>query len=358
MNDTQQVLEYKCPCCGAALTYAHNSTELSCGACGNRFEIEAVQAFNDDTVKEDSFSWEKQSEQAFSEAEQAALQTFSCPSCAGVLITDGATAATFCPYCGNPAILPGRLSGDIRPDGIIPFRLTRSDAIAALTRFTRHKPLLPKGFLDEQKLEKVSGVYVPFWLYDCDGAMDARYRATRIHTWSDRNYRYTKTSHFLLHRSAEARFCGIPMDASAKMDDGIMESIEPFDYTQLTDFDTAYLSGYLADKYDVPAASGAERIKTRVSESLNALLQPTFAGYTTVTPQQKHLQVSQSTAKYVLLPVWMLTSRYGEKTYTYAMNAQTGRLTGTLPVSVGRAVALFAAVAATVGALAAALLLL
>ncbi len=357
MNETSRVLEYKCPCCGAALTYAHGSSELACGACGNHFDMEAVQAYNDDTVKEDTFSWEAQSEQAFSEAEQAALQTFTCPSCAGVLITDGATAATFCPFCGNPAILPGRLSGDIRPDGLIPFHLTREDALDAFARFARHKPLLPKDFLSRQKLEKVSGVYVPFWLYDCDGSLDARYRATRVHTWSDGRYHYTKTSHYLLRRGANAQFGGIPMDASSKMDDTIMESIEPFDYAKLTDFDTAYLSGYLADKYDVPAVSGAQRVKERVAESIDALLQPTFAGYASVVPQQKQVRITQSKAKYVLLPVWMLTCRYGEKTYTYAMNAQTGKLTGTLPVSVGRAVALFAAVAVTVGALAAALLL-
>ena len=149
-------------------------------------------------------------------------------------------------------------------------------------------------------------MYVPFWLYDCSSDFQGRYSATRVHTWSDRDYIYTKTDHFLLTREADAAFSGIPMDGSSKMDDTFMESIEPFDYSAMVDFDTAYLSGYLADKYDVPSENGKDRVRQRVDRSINDMLQSTFLGFTTVIPNSRQLRIDQNPARYVLLPVWML----------------------------------------------------
>ena len=181
-------------------------------------------------------------------------------------------------------------------------------------------------------MEKITGMYVPFWLYDCAGDFSGSYKATRIRTWSDSQYHYTKTDHFMLKRRSSAAFERIPMDASSKMDDTFMESIEPFDYKKLTDFDTAYLSGYLADKYDVASEQGEPRIRERVNNALEELMQDSLIGYNTVVPTSRNLNIQQSKASYVLLPVWMLNTNYRGKTYTFAMNGQTGKMTGSLPV--------------------------
>lgn len=357
MVQPSQVLEYKCPCCGAPLTFSEEEQMLTCDSCGNEMETESVKVFNE-TPREESFSWNEASAMNLSQAEIDNLQTFTCPSCGGELTTDGATAATFCPYCDNPAVLPGRVTGGLRPDGVLPFQKTREDAKAAFEKLLKNKPLLPKDFLDEHRLEKISGMYVPYWLYDCGGELDGRYRATRVKVWSDGKYRYHKTSHFLLLRQASADFYGIPMDASRKMDDVLMESIEPFDYGRIVDFDTAYLSGFLADKFDVKSEDGTGRIRTRVSQSLDDLVQPSFIGYTSVTPTNKNINISATKARYVLLPVWMLTCKYKDETYHFAMNGQTGKLTGNLPVSVGRAIAWLCGIALPVAALLSVLMLL
>ena len=174
--------------------------------------------------------------------------------------------------------MPTRLSGGLKPDGVIPFKTGKEDAKAAFLRLCKGKPLLPRGFTSEQRLEKITGMYVPFWLYDCAADFSGSYKATRIHTWSDSKYEYTKTDHFLLKRDAAADFVGIPMDGSTKMEDAFMESIEPFDYKQLTSFDMAYLTGYLADKYDVPSENGEPRVRQRVDAAMDDRLQSTFAG--------------------------------------------------------------------------------
>ena len=358
MASANQVLEYKCPCCGAGLAFDEQSQKLSCGSCGNQFELDAVKAFSDTTPMEDTFEWDQQSTEELTEEERQAMQVFTCPSCGGELLTDHQTVATFCPYCDNPAIIPGRTSKSLRPDGVIPFVKTQKDAQEAFYQLCKGKPLLPKGFCDQQRLEKITGMYVPFWIYDCHGSLNGRYRATRVKVWSDSNYNYRRTDHFLLLRQASADFSGIPMDGSSKMDNAIMESIEPFDYGKMMDFDTAYLSGFLADKYDVEADAGKERIRQRVSTTMDTLISPTFAGYASVVPTAKSTQVAHGTAKYVLLPVWMLISQYQGKTYTFAMNGQTGKLTGTLPICPKKSVAWFCGIAGAAAVICALLMLL
>ena len=351
---SNHVAEYKCPCCDAGLHFDGASQTLSCQYCENTFDLESVKAYNDAQRKEncDTTQWSEDQKENWSAEDAEALHSYECPSCGGGLITDAHTAATFCPFCGNPAILPSRISDTVKPDAVLPFRTTKEDAKKAFLEHCKGKLLLPKFFTKEQQLEKIVGMYVPFWLYDCEGNFDGSYKATRIMKWSDSNYHYTKTDHFLLTRGADASFVGIPMDASSKMDDTFMEAIEPYDYSQLTEFDKAYLTGYLADKYDVESEAGEERVRQRVDQSMNDLLQSSFLGYATVIPTNRNLTVADNRAKYVLLPVWMLNTKYNGNIYTFAMNGQTGKIAGTLPICPKRTAAWFAGIFAGVTVLA------
>lgn len=350
MAEENRVIEYKCPCCNAGLLFGGDAQQLTCEYCGNSFEIDAVRTFNDslNSASREEFIWEESPKQEWSEDEQQNMRQFRCPACGGEIVTDDHTAATFCPYCDNPTILPERLSGGLKPDAVIPFKTGKDDAKAAFLRLCQGKPLLPKEFTSQQQLKKITGMYVPFWLYDCGAEFDGSYKATRIHRWSDAQYNYVKTDHFLLRRGASAEFTGIPMDGSGKMDDAFMESIEPYDYTQLTDFDTAYLSGYLADKYDVPSEEGKDRIRQRVDQSIDDQLQASMLGYATVLPTGKNLKIEHSKARYVLLPVWILNTRYQDKIYTFAMNGQTGKMTGSFPVCPKRSAMWFGGICAGV----------
>ena len=354
MEMDSTVLEFKCPCCNATLPFSGSLQQMKCEYCDNTFDIDTLRACaeSDATEKSSEIIWENEQKPEWEEVDQSQVLTFVCDGCGGVLMTDKQTAATFCPYCGNAAILPSRLSGGWKPEGVIPFKTTKEDARKAFLNLCKGKPLLPKFFTGEQQVEKITGVYVPFWLYDCNADLQGSYRATRVHSWSDSRYTYTKTDHYLLNRRACAGYSGIPMDGSSKMDDTFMESIEPYDYGALVDFDTAYLSGFLADKYDVEAASGEDRIRQRVENAMNDHLQSTFLGYATVLPGSRQTRIDHSRAKYVLLPVWLLNTRYRGKTYTFAMNGQTGRITGQLPACPKRSAAWFCGIWAAAAALA------
>lgn len=345
MSQSTHVVEYKCPCCNAGLVFESGIQQLKCEYCDNTFELDAVQAYNEsEAPKTDAFQWDQPQSEEWSQKDQQNIRAFQCPSCGGEIVTDETTAATFCPFCDNPTIMPSRVGGGIKPDAVLPFQCDKDAAKAAFLKLCKGKALLPKGFTAEQRLEKITGMYVPVWLYNCDAEYDGNYKATRVRSWSDSRYNYTKTDHYLLRRRARASFDGIPMDASSKMEDIFMESIEPFDYGKLEAFDTAYLTGYLADKYDVESEQGKDRIRQRVEQSMSDALQDSMLGYTTVVPTNRRIDVQHSKAKYVLLPVWMLNTSYRGKIYTFLMNGQTGKMTGTLPICPKRTATWFASI--------------
>ena len=177
MEEQTRVLEYKCPCCNAGLHFGSDAQKLTCEYCGNTFDIDTVRAFNESQKPQDAeeFQWEQKQTEQFSEDEESTLRAFQCPSCGGEILCDENTAASFCPYCENPTIMPTRLSGGLKPDGVIPFKTGKEDAKAAFLRLCKGKPFLPRGFTSEQRLEKITGMYVPFWLYDCAADFSGSY---------------------------------------------------------------------------------------------------------------------------------------------------------------------------------------
>lgn len=328
------VIEYKCPNCGAALEFDSTAQQMHCDYCGTDFDVQAVKAYQEtlEHSAEDSYVWPEYEKPSDGRSEEE-IFSFSCPSCGGVIVGDSVTAATFCPYCGNPAIFSDRLSEWFRPDLVLPFKLDKEAAKAALAEAYKGKPLLPKTFKTQNHIEKITGIYVPFWLYDCDVEATVRYRATRVSSWSDSSYRYTRTSHFSAVRSGTLAFENIPFDGSKKMENRYMEAIEPFDLSSAVGFDMSYLSGYLADKYDVEAKEGLGRINERIKKSTEELFSQSVTGYHSVRPENSSVNVSQGKIQYVLLPVWFLNTDYQGKKYTFAMNGQTGKLVGEFPVS-------------------------
>ena len=226
----------------------------------------------------------------------------------------------------------GQFSGALKPDLVIPFRLDKKAAKAGLMKHLTGKRLLPKVFRDQNHIDEIKGVYVPFWLYDTDVDAQVRYRATRVNSWSDSDYNYTETSYYMVHRGGSVGFEHVPVDGSSKMADDLMESIEPYNFDDAVDFQTAYLAGFLADKYDVTAEQSIDRANERVKRSTEETFAQTVNGYTTVRTENSSVQFRGGKAKYALYPVWLLNTTWNGNKYTFAMNGQTGKFVGDLPV--------------------------
>ena len=194
---------------------------------------------------------------------------------------------------------------------------------------------MPKSFQSDSYIEEIKGVYVPFWLFDADADAHIRYRATRVRHWSDSKYNYTETSYYMIKRDGSLGFERVPVDGSSKMPDDLMESIEPYMSEDAVDFQTAYLSGYLADRYDVTSEQSIDRANQRIKNSTEQAFAETVKGYTTVIPENTSIQLSNGKISYALYPVWLLSTQWQGKTYTFAMNGQTGKFVGDLPVDKG-----------------------
>lgn len=330
----QTVLDYKCPNCGGKVEFESGIQQMQCPYCDSTFDVESLKEMDrvlQNETEQEEMKWNTAGEE-WSEDEAAQMQVFVCNSCGGELVTDGNTAATHCPYCGNPVVLAGRLSGALKPDLVIPFKLDKEAAKEALKKHCQGKKLLPKSFYAENRLEEIKGIYVPFWLFDAEVDADLRYHATKVRRWSDSRNNYTETRHYSILRGGSLGFQAVPVDGSSKMADDLMESIEPFDLSQAVDFQTAYLSGYLADKYDVDAEQSVARANERIKQSTIDTFRDTVEGYATVVPEHSNLHLENAKAKYALYPVWLLTSKWKGETFTFAMNGQTGKFVGDLPM--------------------------
>lgn len=354
-----QVTNYQCLSCGGPLQFGADTGKLDCEYCGSSFSVEEVEAYY--AEKDAAATQEKAAADARQEASSGeewntanlsddwgedgkGMKAYSCPSCTAELICDETTAATSCPYCGNPTVVPGQFSGMLKPDFVIPFKLKREDAVAALKQHYKGRPFLPKAFKDGNHLEEVKGVYVPFWLFDGTADCNAMYHCDRDHVYSEGDYTVTRTDHFHVTRGGNIAFEKIPVDASRKMPDDYMDSIEPFDYTELKPFSNAYLPGFLADKYDVTVEESSARADERAETATKMCIRGSVLGYTRMVEVSCDVQLHRGEVKYALLPVWLLTTKWKGENYLFAMNGQTGKFVGNLPVDKGKKRLTFAAV--------------
>ena len=349
MSDLQ---DFKCPHCGGKLEFDAATQVMKCPFCDSTFDPEALRAASDAHTK--TAEPEPKAEADWTSEAQtwddASVHSYVCNSCGGEILTDETTAATACPFCGNPVVLAGRVGGTLKPDYVIPFKITKQQAIDKMKTFVKDKRFTPRFFAQENRLQEIKGLYVPFWLFDSDVHASVQYNGTKVRRWSDSDYDYVETSSYDILRSGSMRFENIPVDGSKKMPDNLMDSLEPFFFDEAVDFQTAYLSGFFADKYDVPMEESAQRADQRTRNSAKAALRNSVNGYDSVTPKNEEVHISPGRAKYALFPVWLLNTTYRGKPYTFAMNGQTGKFIGNLPVSKGKLAALFAGVSAGVSA--------
>ena len=328
--------DFKCPNCHGSISFDSESQNMKCPFCDTHMEVEELVAYNEDPKDSgDRMQWEAPAGQSWTEDEQTGMRSYVCTACAGEILADATTGATTCPYCDSPVVMLEQFAGELKPDLVIPFQLDKQAAKEALKKHYSGKRLLPRIFKDENHIDEIKGVYVPFWLFETDADAYIRYRATRVKRWSDRDFIYKETRYYAVIRSGRLGFRHVPVDGSAKMADDLMESIEPFDISGAVDFQTAYLAGYLADKYDVTAQQSEKRANSRIRSTTEGAFAATVVGYATVEPINTNIQLKNGKAKYALYPVWLLNTSWNGKKYTFAMNGQTGKMAGDLPMDKG-----------------------
>lgn len=318
------VIDYKCNNCGSGMVFDSQSGMLTCKSCGQQYDIQRIEdpiqrnrAFERETVE------------------------YQCTSCGAVLMTEPTTSATVCSFCGSAVVLADRLSGRKAPAFVLPFAISKEQAIKAFRKWCKNGRLTPSGFMSANRIKNMTGMYVPFWLYDLNNHVEARGHGTRVRVYRQGDYEYTETQHYELYRKMRLNYVGVPIDAAEKMNDELMDRLEPFPYQALQPFKTPYLAGYLAEKYSYDEHQLLPRAKHKVAPYIDSALRGTTGSYTSVNFASKDIHTEMRKAHYALLPVWVVHYDYNKLEHTFAMNGQTGKVVGKPPISKGKVMAWF-----------------
>lgn len=330
----------KCPGCDAPLKFDTSVQSMTCEYCGNVITIDEANAQLENYKVEVEDKTEQKTE------EEIKLEVYVCETCGAEILTDENTTATFCSYCGNPSLIRNRLEGVLAPGYVIPFKINKEQAQNEYKKWVKKGGVFtPKEFRTDTILEKITGMYAPFWLYDYKGNAFIKATAKKVSSKTEGSYRCTYTSHYDVVRDYSIAYEKIPADASEKLPDTTMDLLEPFNYNEMVPFKLPYISGYYADKYTYTSDQMSQRIESRIEDYIVTAGRNTITGYTSVGIVNKDIKMVKEKADYVLLPVWILSYKYKEKIYTFTMNGQTGKIVAEMPKSVGKMWAWFGGIA-------------
>ncbi|MBO6161705.1 MAG: hypothetical protein J6O53_00440 [Eubacterium sp.] len=331
-------MEYKCQNCGGSMEFDSASQKLICPYCGAAFDPAAYDAAMQGGAGEQTPEGQQVGE--FDETQQLGtvnqqewnvnedgLMSYICKNCGGEVVGDDSLASTNCPYCDSPIIRNDQFAGMLKPELLIPFKVDKKTAKEKLNEFISSKKLVPAVFKDQKHIDEIKGVYVPFWLFDADVFAEAKFNARRTHARSNGE----EIEYFDVYRSGDMSFRNIPADAASKMEDAMMDSIEPFEMEEAVNFSTAYLAGFMADKYDVSPEDCMKRGLQRIKSSAEEALSNEVNGFDYHSCEASNVVVQNSESHYALLPVWILNTTWNGNQYRFAMNGQTGKFIGDLP---------------------------
>lgn len=324
----KNALDHKCPNCDAVLKFNPHGNNWKCEYCRGEFNLE--------DLKENT---KKQEEKIVKhDTNEEGMDVYTCNNCGASIVVDPNVSATSCVYCKNTTILKDKLHGEFNPDYVIPFKYTKDDALNAFKKLGKGKLFMPKQFNIKKNINEIYGIYIPFWLFDfsLDGQMSADCK--RITSWRSGDYRYTKTDTYRATRGGNMSFSNIPVDGSKRFPNDIMNSIEPFDFNNLKQFNMSYLSGFLAEKYDLTGEEVISEASNRAKNSFVEEMKKDIRGYNIVIPTTNNINIDNNKKQYVLLPVWMINVKYKNKIHTLAMNGQTGKIVGNIPIDVSKVI--------------------
>ena len=224
---------------------------------------------------------------------------------------------------------------ELKPDYVIPFKLDKKAAKEAYYKHLTGKAFIPSVFRQENHIDEIVGLYVPFWVFNIESEADISYDAEKIRVWKSGDTEYTEHKYYKIRRGGTIYFEHVPEDGSVKMDDALMESLEPYDFKDAVSFKSAYLAGYVADRYDVDQDECMKRAKKRIRRSTEDSFRETVNGYYALSTQSSTVNIRDSKTSYAMYPVWLLNTTWKGQKYTFAMNGQSGKIVGDLPADEG-----------------------
>lgn len=315
---------YKCPGCGAGIHFKPAIQKFKCDFCLSEYTEEEIK----DLYKEEVISNQEQEHM-----DSQHLSSYECISCGAKVVTDDTTSATFCYYCHNPVIISDRLKGEFKPNKLIPFTIDKKKAKEKFLEWAMKKSFVPRDFRSESQLEKITGIYLPYWWADCKVDIDYIGEGRNIRIWRIKDKEYTETKKYQIVRKGQIDINNVGEVAFAKIEKSLLNGISPYNENEAKEFSMPYLSGFFAEQYDISKEEVEPKIEAQVNGYSRSLLNETISGFNSTYDIKSHIKTIDKKWSYTLLPTWILTYLYKGKTYVYAVNGQTGKSFGELPLN-------------------------
>lgn len=307
-------ISYKCLNCGAGIHFKPELQRFKCDYCLSEYTEEELSNQSKENIKKK-------------------LNSYYCKSCGAQVITDDTTTATFCYYCHNPVIISNRLEGEFLPEKIIPFTLNKDKAQKTFLDWVGNKRFVPRDFTSSSQLEKITGIYIPYWWVDYKGNIDYIGEGRKIRVWRSGSREYTETKKYEILRKGQIDINNVGELAFTKIDGDLLYGIGPYNEKEAIPFSMPYLSGFFAEQYNMGKEEVAPIIEEEVNKYYNYLISESIQGYTNIRKIKNNINIDSEKWNYTLLPAWILTYKYKGKTYVFAVNGQTGKPYGELPLS-------------------------
>jgi len=314
---------YNCKKCAAPIAFDIKEQKWKCEYCSSEFakeEIEEKEASESGMEVDEDLS-----------IKMPELDEYRCNACGAKILTEGNAAATFCIYCRNPSVIKSRFSGEFHPRYVIPFKVTQKDAKDIYFKWIKKRFFAPNEFKTAREVDNIRGLYAPYWLFDCRASGFIEGEGRNSKSWRSGDYRVTETQHYFIRRVGSSAYEKIPVDGSKSLPDELMVGIEPFDYLGLKDFALEYMSGFLAEKYDVDENRASRVMQPRAQQFLRTTLEGSGQRYQSVTISSSNININSIKAAYAMLPIYVLTNLYKGKKHTFIINGQTGKTYGETP---------------------------
>lgn len=333
--------KYNCKHCGAELYWDVDAGTLKCEYCEHEFmpedfdletevDVEIEPAEREEKYEREADEFDK----ATDESESADLVVYECGHCGAEVITARSTVATTCAFCGRAISLSDKLVGNFKPESVIPFSVDEKQAIEIYKKYCNKALLSPKAFKRENEIKKLKGLYVPFWLHNFTVNADAAVDAENVSSHRRGDDKIVEHHMYRIAMDVKGDFKSIPTDGLKNLDDKLMSSIEPFDYSKITEFNPAYMAGFYAEEYDINGEDTIAQAKERADDAMRSECLSNAGFYEAKVIESYHPSYSNEESKYAMLPVWLFNVTYKDKDYQFAVNGETGKIAGKLPISI------------------------
>ncbi len=342
----------QCSSCGGNTVYDPSTGTLKCPFCGNEQELE--KTFHN-VIEHDFLKALEENNHSWDDGERV----FNCKNCGAETILNEHRIADFCSFCGSSHITLSDHGAGIKPALIVPFKISQEEAVEKFKSWVKKRYFAPTKLIQSYTLNTLSGAYIPYWTFDAETSSSYIVRigtyyyvtVTRTVMQDGKPTQVTEQVRKISWRTETGHyrefFDDVLIRASNNVANNLIHKVEPFALSELVDYQSAYLSGFLAERYSIPLNDGWHEATSVIDGHIrNGIYGQVYGDVVEIVNVDTDYE--DITYKHILLPIWISSFHFNKKMYRFLVNGQTGRVTGQSPISIVKVSILVAVILAII----------